>query len=80
MQQNSQRQPILVSQASTSSQPNLGNQANANSHLYISMLLLVPVVFILGIISYRRYRSILFKRQIKMLERVWLIDTSRKMP
>ncbi|MGD1875358.1 MAG: hypothetical protein ACFB02_20170 [Mastigocoleus sp.] len=37
-----------------------------------------PIVLLLAVLAYKRYRVIVHKRRIAMLERIWLLNINRK--
>jgi hypothetical protein len=48
---------------------------DAKTYTYIgSSLMAFLIFFLLGIITYKKYRSVVFRRRVLMLERIWLIN------
>lgn len=44
------------------------------------LLLAVPLLGILSVISYRKYRAKMLKQQIAVLERIWKLNSIEKTP
>jgi hypothetical protein len=65
----------------TSTQHNLTQNADTTQANTINavLVLLFPVVIICTIASYRKYRAIVMQRQIQRLNRLWQLDSSKKL-
>lgn len=44
------------------------------------LLLAIPLLGILSVISYRKYRTKMLKQQIAVLERIWKLNSIEKTP
>lgn len=44
------------------------------------LLIMLPVVVVSAVVSYRKYRSTVLQRRIQRLNRLWQLDTHRKLP
>lgn len=47
--------------------------AYANNFIGFSIICF-PIVLLLGIITYKKYRAAVFRKQIAILEKIWLMD------
>ena len=57
------------------------SQPQANVEKYNALaysIIAFPVVLLLAILAYKRYRIIIRKKRIATLERIWLINIDRK--
>lgn len=43
-----------------------------------SLVIAIPTILVLGILCYRRYRAASRQRQIRMLERLWLLQATER--
>lgn len=52
------------------------NSTNApyNTTFIASFILTIPFIFLLGIIGFRKYRARLRRRQVAILEKIWLVN------
>ncbi|MBO3458979.1 hypothetical protein G7B40_010305 [Aetokthonos hydrillicola Thurmond2011] len=54
-------------------EPNIST--DTKTYTYIgSTIIAFLVFFLLGIVTYKKYKAIVFRRQVLMLERIWLMN------
>ncbi|NJO80545.1 MAG: hypothetical protein HC827_19930 [Cyanobacteria bacterium RM1_2_2] len=67
--------PVISTQPSPTPQPNLA-QPNI---IGISLMLILPAVMVLAVVGYRKQRARVLQQQIKLLNRIWQLDSSKKL-
>lgn len=63
-------------QALVTAKVNYSRQLDAAAHS-ASFILIFPLIFIVTIIGYQKYRNRVLRHQVKMLEQVWQIKSSK---
>lgn len=66
----------------TSTQQNSTQQAEVGRSQAISSLLviLVPIVIVCAIVSYRKYKATVMQQRIQCLNQLWQLDSSKRLP
>jgi len=77
MRGNSGIQTTITSTQHSPTQPT--NSALTNT-LLGSLTIAFPAVIICAIVGYRKYRTTALRRRIQCLNRLWKIDSSKKLP
>ena len=44
----------------------------------LSLVALIPILALLGVLAHQKYRSFVKRQQVALLERIWLLDVSKK--
>ena len=73
------------------SQPNNQNKTNSvevqpegqyhvvtDTRTLVSLIALIPILALLGTLAYQKYRGFVKRKQIALLERLWLLDINNK--
>ncbi len=68
----------LAQTSAPPSQPPAQMQANPLHDLIESFMLAIPVLIAIGVLAYRRQRTIALQQRILQLERLWLLDSIRR--
>ncbi|NMG08234.1 hypothetical protein [Brasilonema sp. UFV-L1] len=50
-----------------------GSHGNINNFIGLSIISF-PILLLVGIITYKKYRTAVFRRQVAILEKIWLMD------
>ncbi|ARV61127.1 hypothetical protein BZZ01_23140 [Nostocales cyanobacterium HT-58-2] len=69
--------PHYFSTQPTTHSVNAHSQKSTDTHVNNLMgfsIICFPLIFLLGIITYKKCRAAVFRRRIATLEKIWLID------
>lgn len=43
-----------------------------------SLIAALPIIVMLGVLAYQKYRAFVKRKQVALLERIWLLDVNNK--
>lgn len=69
--------PHYLTNQPTSQSVNTHSKASTDAHtnnLIGFSIISFPIVLLLGIITYKKYRVAVFRRQVASLEKIWFLD------
>ncbi|WP_026734065.1 hypothetical protein [Fischerella sp. PCC 9605] len=64
---------FIIQSATRFVNPTSNSQAKAYTYSPISLFIIsFPILLLLGVTAYKKYRTVIFQRQIATLEKIWL--------
>ena len=72
------QRPYLAQNSVPPGHPPAQMQAGSLNNLLESFMMAIPVLIAIGVLAYRRQRTIALQQRILQLEKLWLLDSVRR--